>query len=139
MNDDKTTRLDPAALLDETTPGEWETRLSGAAGNERTVYAGARRIATVPHPDRVEPCEENDANARLLAAAPRLARELVEARRAIGYITAQAAREADRSDRLEADVSVLRWQIADLERECERLRREWAAARERITTVESAT
>jgi chromosome segregation ATPase len=87
----------------------------------------------------VEPCEENDANARLLAAAPRLARELVEARRAIGYITAQAAREADRSDRLEADVSVLRWQIADLERECERLRREWAAARERITTVESAT
>jgi hypothetical protein len=55
------------------TPGPWSFRSVGPhKDQDRAVYCGARRIASVPHPDRIEPSAENDANARLIAAAPML-------------------------------------------------------------------
>jgi len=54
------------------TPGPWTVRTRLVVEHDRAVYCGARRIASVPHPDRLEPSPENDANARLIAAAPEL-------------------------------------------------------------------
>ena len=42
------------------------------AGEAIAIYSGARRIATVPHPDRTEPNAENEANAQLIQSAPDL-------------------------------------------------------------------
>jgi hypothetical protein len=41
-------------------------------GQAIAIHSGFRRIATIPHPDRIEQNADNEANARLIAAAPEL-------------------------------------------------------------------
>ncbi len=76
------TPLDAAALLEGTTPGEWLAGTGGSGGATTFVYESAHRkqksaIAgcTLGYDDR--PMSERIANARLIAAAPALARKVI--------------------------------------------------------------
>ena len=51
------------------TKGPW--RVHSTANEALAIYSGFRRVATVPHSDR-EGLPEDEANAKLIAAAPEL-------------------------------------------------------------------
>ena len=67
--------------LKHTQGPEWKVKV--LPSGERVVESGFQQIAAVPHPDRIEPNEEWDANAHFISASPNMFAALQRAQAAL--------------------------------------------------------
>jgi hypothetical protein len=103
---DDLTRAQLEALVSEATPGPWVAEGVGALEKLFVVTTGAdldaRLLAYIEYPVAGPAGKENCANARLIAAAPALARQL---------LATMDALEAEREERAEQERLLKNWVI----------------------------
>ncbi len=77
------TNQQPNPLLEGTTPGPWRFTLgNGSSWNGAIIWSDTIKIATMTKPAD-KPFQQKEADTRLIAAAPDLARENAELRQAV--------------------------------------------------------